>query len=484
MNILVDNFNLDNLTVLGHDNFIGSVVKHEAGRLLDFSYNPVAIRYFIKRKATVFFRGSSHQCVFFCKVGFINLKQTDYSTSQCFAVFGNFLTGNRTVNEFVLNRVSIVDCNLNICGVLTGIAESKRILGVGENIMLIGCKFPYIVASKRKVGFQRCLSVFGQRDNLNQTVCRNGSTTCGYNLLCDEKTEADILHFIAVADVEDVVLFDSLFKTDCYFLPVVYKACGSFGYSHFLTGISQLNLVGFFVDNHTLRCGDFNHRIFSEIKLLALCKTAFACRYGIYNLALCVTECSVGSNNIFCCGNFIYRTCKTFHFIDRLIDNIGIFLAGDINPEECLAGLFNADCTLLCHIWLIHLNHSNSTLIGGLFLCNIKVHRCAVKHISVRSLNLYKRISFAVFQLFRCYKLSVCVRVECVNGGRGRISEGHCNLIALRVIELEACSGIRNVFSAFSVHLNHLDITLKICVVDKIAVGLSVLRNEHIKIVH
>ena len=332
MNILVDNFNLDNLTVLGHDNLIGSIVKHETGRLFDFSYNPVSIRYVVKRKATVIFRGSSHQSIFFCKFGFISLKQTDNCTAEFFAVLGNLLTGNRTVNELVFNRLAVIDCNLNSFGILSRIAESKRILGVGKDIMLIGCKFLYIVASKRKVGFQRCLTVFRQGDNFNQTVCRNRSTACRNKFLCGEKSEADILHFIAVTDVEDVVLFNSLFKTYHYFLPVIYKACGGFGYRHFLTGISQLNLVSFFVDNHTLRCGNFNHRIFSEIKLLALGKTAFICRYGIYDLALCITECSVGSDNIFCCGYLINRTGKTFHFIDRLINHIGIFLSGDIYP--------------------------------------------------------------------------------------------------------------------------------------------------------
>jgi hypothetical protein len=101
--------------------------------------------------------GSSHQSIFFCKFGFISLKQTDYSTSQCFAVFGNLLTGNRTVNELVFN-----DRNLNICGILTGIAESERILGVGKDIMLIGGKFLYIVASERKVGFDNSLAVLGK----------------------------------------------------------------------------------------------------------------------------------------------------------------------------------------------------------------------------------------------------------------------------------------------------------------------------------
>ena len=119
-----------------------------------------------------------------------------------------------------------------------------------------------------------------------------------------------------------------------------------------------------------------------------------------------------------------------------------------------------------------------------MFLCHIKVHRCAVKHISVRSLNFYKRISLAVFQFFRCHKLSVCVGVESINRCRSRISEGHCYLIAVRVKDFEACTGIRNVFTAFCVHLDNLDIAFKVCVVDKIAVGLSVLSNEHIKVLH
>ena len=119
-----------------------------------------------------------------------------------------------------------------------------------------------------------------------------------------------------------------------------------------------------------------------------------------------------------------------------------------------------------------------------MFLCHIKVHRCAVKHISVRSLNLNKRISLAVFQFLRCNKLSVCIGVENIYRCRSRISEGHCYLIAVRVKDFEPSTGIRNVFTAFCVHLNHLDIAFKVCVVDEIAVGLSVLRNEHIEVVH
>ena len=119
-----------------------------------------------------------------------------------------------------------------------------------------------------------------------------------------------------------------------------------------------------------------------------------------------------------------------------------------------------------------------------MFLSHIKVHRCAVKHIAVRSLNLNKSISLAVFQFLRCNKLSVCVGVESINRCRRRISKGHCYLIAVRVKDFEPSTGIRNVFAAFCVHLDNLDIAFKVCVVDKIAVGLPVLSNEHIEVFH
>ena len=49
---------------------------------------------------------------------------------------------------------------------------------------------------------------------------------------------------------------------------------------------------------------------------------------------------------------------------------------------------------------------------------------------------------------------------------------------------MEACARIRDRPSCFCVHLNDLYIAFKVCVVDKIAVGLSVLRDKHIKVLH
>ena len=43
--------------------------------------------------------------------------------------------------------------------------------------MTVGGKLLHIIASERKVGLDRCCSVLVQRDDLDQTVCGNGSTT-------------------------------------------------------------------------------------------------------------------------------------------------------------------------------------------------------------------------------------------------------------------------------------------------------------------
>ena len=49
---------------------------------------------------------------------------------------------------------------------------------------------------------------------------------------------------------------------------------------------------------------------------------------------------------------------------------------------------------------------------------------------------------------------------------------------------MEACTCIRNCLACFCINLYHLDIAFKVCVVDEITVGLSVLRNENIKVFH
>ena len=242
--------------------------------------------------------------------------------------------------------------------------------------------------------------------------------------------------------------------------------------------------MNFIIQHHTVRCFDFFDFIFAEIEFTALGKSVLARSNGIHNLALCEAHCSVRSDNILGCTDFINCARKSGDFINRLINNLGFLRAAYAYSVEHFAGFLYGDCAFLCHIRLIHFYHCNPAFFGSVILRYIEVHRSAVENISVGSLNLNKRISLAVFQLLRCHKTAVCVGVKGVDCCRSRVGKGHCNKISCRIVNLKACSGIRNGLAAFCVHLDHLDIAFKVCIVDKVTVGLSVLSNEHIKVLH
>ena len=242
--------------------------------------------------------------------------------------------------------------------------------------------------------------------------------------------------------------------------------------------------MNFIIQHHTVRCCDFFDFIIAEIEFTALGKSVFSRCNGIHNLALCEAYCSVRSNNILGCTDFINCARKSGDFINRLINNLGILRAAYAYSVEHFAGFLYGDCAFLCHIRLIHFYHCNPAFFGSVILRYIEVHRSAVENISVGSLNLHKRISLAVFQLLRRHKTAVCVGVKGVDCCRSRIGKGHRNKISCRIVNLKACSGIRNGLAAFCVHLDHLDIAFKVCIVDKVTVGLSVLSNEHIKVLH
>ena len=80
--------------------------------------------------------------------------------------------------------------------------------------------------------------------------------------------------------------------------------------------------------------------------------------------------------------------------------------------------------------------------------------------------------------------LSVRNFVRYLNGSGSRISESHCNKLTVRIVNLKACSGIRNGFSRFRIHLDYLDKTFKVGVVDEITVGCTILRDEYIEVRH
>ena len=83
-----------------------------------------------------------------------------------------------------------------------------------------------------------------------------------------------------------------------------------------------------------------------------------------------------------------------------------------------------------------------------------------------------QRIARAVFQLFGRNEIAVAARIKGVDGGDFGIGESLRDERPVRAVEPEACACQRNDLACFSVHLDDLDIALKIAVVGKVAVGL------------
>ena len=109
------------LVKIGWSKLVGEVIKLEkdtasiqdkACRLLDFSYIPNTEGNLLKRKATVFLGGSSHQSVFLCKFGIVVLKESDQRTAERFAVFIDLPAGNRAVDKVVFDCFAVIDRKL------------------------------------------------------------------------------------------------------------------------------------------------------------------------------------------------------------------------------------------------------------------------------------------------------------------------------------------------------------------------------------
>ena len=447
--IFVDDFNLHDLTVCADGHGIDGVIQHEAGGLFDFTDIPSAVRDALKRKTTIFSRSGSHQSVFLCKLAVIRAEQSDQRTAEGIAVFIDLLTGNRTVDQLVFNSIPIIDSDFHHRCILTGIPKGNGILGIGELVVTVGSKLLHIVTSKRKVSLDFCRSVLIQRDDLNKTICGNGSATGRHDFLGGEQPKGNVLHFTVIANAEVLILLDGLYKADLHPLTLVLERSRRFCYGNILTGVDKLDAVGLRVEYHPVGCSDLTHLIFAKVEFTAHgCAGCIGCN-GVYDLALLISDSAVLRDNILSGDDLIDRTGKSTLFILRLIDggqfvSAFIYAADDGNAEEHLAVFFHGDGAFLCHIWLIHFYYRNPAFFCGIILRDIEIHGRFIEDIAVGSLYLDNRVPLSKGQLFRRNKRTFCIGVEHINGGGRRVSEGHCYGIAFRIINLEACTGVRN----------------------------------------
>ena len=111
--------------------------------------------------------------------------------------------------------------------------------------MAVGSKLLHIVAPKRKVSLDFRRSVLIQRDDLNKTICGNGSAAGRYDFLGGKQSKGNVLHFTVCANTEVLILLDGLYKADFHLLTLVLERSRRFGNSNILTGVNKHDAVRF-----------------------------------------------------------------------------------------------------------------------------------------------------------------------------------------------------------------------------------------------
>ena len=136
----------------------------------------------------------------------------------------------------------------------------------------------------------------------------------------------------------------------------------------------------------------------------------------------------------------------------------------------------------MCHVGFFnHYNGNAAVFLHGLGR-NVEVYGRAVQYIAIRRGNFNSLVSFAIRKFFRGNKRTVGGSVKGVNGCRRRVGEAHGDELTVRIIKLNTGTGQRNGFACFCVFFGELDIAFKGCVVDKIAINLAVLIDNHIEV--
>ena len=223
--------------------------------------------------------------------------------------------------------------------------------------------------------------------------------------------------------------------------------------------------------------GDLADLVFAEIQRLALGKPRFVGGYGIDDLSGRIAERAVRRDDVLGGSDLVDCACKPLDRKHRLIDAVRL-----ADGRKDLAALADSDHALLRRVRLRDLDHRNGIFLRGVVGGHIKIDRLAVQRVTVGSGNLHQRIARAVFQLFGRNEIAVAVGIKGVDGGNFGIGEGLRDERPVRAVEPEACACQRNDLARFGVHLDDLDIALKIAVVGKVAIGLPVLGDIHIKI--
>ena len=384
---------------------------------------------------------------------------------------------NFSVEQLVFDGCAAVCLDFHQRRILPGIFKYDGAFFVGEDIVPVCGQLFEIVAAKRQIGLADGMTVFVHRHDLQQTVGGNDAAVSGGQLLGGKQSKGHGGKLIALADTETLVLFQDLIQRNGGFLPLVAEVGGGFGDLDLLPGIDKLCRVDFGIQYIAGGGCDLPDLVFAEIQRLAFGKSRFIGGHGINDLSGRIAERAVRCDDVLGSGDLVDRTCKPLDRKHRLIDAVRLG-----NGRKDLAALADPEHALLRRVRLCDLDHRDGVFLCGIVGGHIKIDRLAVQRIAVGSGNLDQRIARAVFQLFGRNKIAVAARIKGVDSGNFGIGESLRDERPVRAVEPEACACQRNDLACFSVHLDDLDIALKIAVVCKVVIGLPVLGDIHIEI--
>ena len=137
--------------------------------------------------------------------------------------------------------------------------------------MFIGCNFPNIIFSERKVCFKSCKAVFITLHFFKQSVFWDRVSICGGNIFIRKQSEFYIQNFIVHAECKFFINTHDFRKIYLHFLPFVLKGSRFKNNTFFLSVIGQFHNLRFSVQSHAIGCFLFDNSISAEIQFFALC---------------------------------------------------------------------------------------------------------------------------------------------------------------------------------------------------------------------
>ena len=469
---------LDHVAVLIHSHGIDSLVFEIASSRTQLTHGIAAVHHVRKGEDAVLAGLSGKESIVLGEAGFVRAEEAEQSAGDLVAGFTiDLIALDRAVDQFIGDVLAVVHGDVDGGDFLTGILEYHGVFLIGENVMTVSADLLDIgFGANGKIGAESGIAVLIALDHLEHPASGNAAAVCRNDFLCGKQTKVDGSDFTIVSDAEDAVLLHDLVQIDLDLLPLVVEASGSLGNLDLLACIGQLDGLNGGIEDHAIRSLCLNDMEPAQEQRLGHSLAVLFGNENCHDLILAVAQGTIQRVDILGCGHGVLGTGQTADLVNQALAVLGVNDGGEI-----LTGLFHGDNAHLRRVLLGYDNHGHGIFLRGVFLCNVEIHGIAVENVPVRSRHLDQRIALTVFQLLGGNQHTVAVRVEGVDGSDSRIGEGHLNLIAGRIVDVEADAGSRNGLTGRAVDLDHLYIGVEVGVVDQVAVGFSIFADEHVE---